>query len=178
MNNKILIGISGKLGTGKSTLANAIISQLGGTRVSLAAPIKEVQDMIYRKLNLTMEGEKDRDLLIALGKWGRSKHENFWLNEVEHLIDTLEDIVIICDDIRFPNEAKFFQDNGVLIRINGEQRGVNVDHNINDSTETSLDSYPFDFYIDNRKTIEECVKDALMCIDLGVDDARESLTDH
>lgn len=178
MNNKILIGISGRMGSGKTTLSDALIKRLGGTKVSLAAPIKNLQNMIYNNVSIDMEGDKDRDLLIALGKWGRSKHEDFWLNEVKHLINTLDDIVIICDDIRFPNEAKFFKENGILMRINGEQRGINVDHNVNDATETALDNYPFDFYIDNRKSIEECVTDALMCIDLGVDDARESLTDH
>ena len=76
MGNKLYIGISGKMGSGKTTLSEGILnagSSLSSTRVSLAAPIKRLQDNIYNDLGLELEGDKDRDLLIALGMWGRNR---------------------------------------------------------------------------------------------------------
>ena len=83
MDNKLYIGISGKMGSGKTTLSTAIMEamDLSSTRVSLASPIKRIQDNIYRDLGIEMEGEKDRDLCIAVGLWGRGKDPDFWLKQ-------------------------------------------------------------------------------------------------
>ena len=157
MSNKVYVGISGKMGSGKTTLTEGLKEVLSGSSVdvvSLAAPIKAVQDQIYKDLELVMEGEKDRDLLIALGMWGRNKDSGFWLKQAVKKFESSEADVVICDDVRFPNEAAWFRDHGVLIRLEGEQRGPNVDpKRKDDGTEVALDNYPFENIIDN-KTIE------------------------
>ncbi len=115
--NKLYIGISGKMGSGKSTLANNIIKVLDSFSikiVSLAKPIKDLQKVIYNQLDMELEGVKDRDLLIALGLWGRGKDPEFWLDKAIESMDKMECDVIICDDVRFPNEAKWFNENGIL----------------------------------------------------------------
>jgi hypothetical protein len=159
---KLLIGISGKMGTGKSTITNLLIEALGSDRaqrVSLAAPIYEAQDLIYDKYKLQMEGEKDRDLLIALGLWGRNKHPDFWLGQLARIIMESDREIIICDDVRFENEADFFNKRGFLFRIEGEQRGDNVDSKRKDDpTETSLDSYKFEHILDNTKSPADICK--------------------
>jgi len=167
---KLYIGISGKMGSGKTTLTNGLINNidLGGhtttERVSLAKPIKDIQDSIYSQLSMDMEGEKDRDLLIALGMWGRGKDPDFWLKKAVEEMQRVDSRVIICDDIRFINEANWFKKNGILMRINGEQRGSNVDHNTSNVTETALDDYSFDYYLDNRESAEATLSQALYCL--------------
>ena len=159
--NKLFIGISGKMCVGKSTITKLLINAIdNSTRFSVAKPLYECQDILYSKLGLTLESEKDRDLLIALGMWGRNKDPNFWLNQfVTSALDS-DTEVIICDDVRFPNEADFFAKHGVLIRIDGEQRGANVDTSrATDSTETSLDEYPFKHIVSNSNSPEDMCKE-------------------
>lgn len=164
---KLYIGISGKMGSGKSTLTNGLIealTQLRSKRVSVAAPIYNLQDIIYKDLGMKVQGDKDRDLLIALGMWGRDKNPDFWLEVLDKKIQEMDVDVVICDDVRFENEADFFKEKGILMRIEGTQRGDNVDHNINNKTETALDTYDFPFYLNNRNTVEDMLMEALYCI--------------
>lgn len=166
---KLYIGISGKMGSGKSTLTKEIIKAVGESfktqTVSLAAPIKRVQHLIYKDLDLEMVGEKDRPLLIALGMWGRDRDSDFWLKQAVKDMESSEAQVIICDDVRFENEAEWFDAHGILIRINGVQRGENVDPSrADDATETSLDDYKFKYTVSNTETKELMVTSALYAI--------------
>lgn len=153
----MLIGLSGKMGTGKSTLAKYLMDkQPNSVIVKIAGLLYELQDMIYTKLGIKLEGEKDRPLLIALGMWGRDKDENFWTDiALKQAKERPEELVII-DDIRFPNEAKALEDaGGILIRIEGKQRGDNLTpESMNNVTETSLDDYNFKYRIDNSFSVE------------------------
>lgn len=166
--NKLYLGISGKMGSGKTTLTEGIISSLEHLvikRVSMAQPIKDAQDKVYEELNMVMEGEKDRDLLIALGLWGRKKSPSFWLDKAVEKMEEIEADIIICDDVRFQNEAEWFTENGLLIRLEGEQRGDNVDESRKDDpTETNLDNFNFKYYISNRHSPEESCTSALYVI--------------
>ena len=155
----MIIGLSGKQGTGKSTLAKAIQDTYTNVKIfKIAGTIYELQDYIYNRLGLTMIGEKDRPLLIAIGLWGRSKDENIWTNDT--LRQALEHSrmggIALIDDIRFPNEAKAIEDNlGVLIRIEGVQRGPNITEDMKtNESETALDNFNFKNIIDNKQDIE------------------------
>lgn len=165
---KLYLGISGKMCVGKSTLTKGITEALGNLKVStvsLAKPIKDLQNNIYKDLDLVMEGEKDRDLLIALGMWGRNKDSDFWLKQAIKQLESSDSHIVICDDVRFQNEAEWFSKNGLLIRLEGEQRGDNVDESRkNDVTETNLDDYPFEHVIHNNDGIEPTLMSALYSI--------------
>ncbi len=162
MDNKIIIGISGKMGTGKSTVTKLLtesLEEVNVQKISHSAPMYKLQDLIYKELGLTLEGEKDRDLLIALGMWGRTKSTNFWLEQVAKTIMESDKNIFICDDVRFENEADFFTKYGTLIRIEGEQRGANVDHSRSqDASECALDSYKFENIISNNTNPEDMCK--------------------
>lgn len=158
----MIVALSGKRGTGKSTLANHLIHKAKSPVVlKIAGPIYELQDMIYEKLGLKLEGEKDRPLLIALGMWARDKDEDFWTNLAAKKameLNQTHDLVII-DDCRFPNEAAIFDGCGMLIRIDGEQRGPNLDaESMNHITEIALDDYPFKYRINNSVSLEDTIK--------------------
>ena len=165
---KLYLGVSGKMGSGKTTLTDGIIGALSSLkieRVSLAKPIKDMQNLIYDYLGTEIEGEKDRDLLIALGMWGRGKHPDFWLNTYLEKIKNIDADIIICDDVRFLNEATWFKENGLLMRIEGVQRGPNVDvSRATDETETALDNFDFEYYINNSDSMETSLMSALYTI--------------
>ena len=90
---------------------------------------------------------------------------------------TLPVDIIICDDVRFENEAQWFKDNGILMRLEGEQRGDNVDHNTENITETALDNFNFDYYIDNRVGVEPMIMSALYCIAQHLNVSEELMAD-
>jgi hypothetical protein len=166
---KLIIGISGKMGTGKSTVTNILVEALGkhrSERISLAKPIYNAQDALYKMYGLEMEGEKDRDLLIAIGLWGRNKNPDFWLDQLAKYAIETDKEVLICDDVRFENEANFIDKVGFLIRIDGEQRGSNVDiSRKEDPTECSLDTYNFKHRVSNTLSPEDmCKKIAKMLL--------------
>ena len=50
------------------------------------------------------------------------------------------------------------------MRLEGEQRGDNVDHNTSNISETSLDRYPFKYYINNKVSQEDMVMQGLYSI--------------
>lgn len=155
----MLIGLSGKQGTGKSTIAKEVQDNYENVKIfKMAGILYELQDYIYNRVGLTLQGEKDRPLLVSLGMWGRSKDENLWVNVAlsEALEHSRSGGIALIDDIRFPNEADgILENNGLLLRIEGEQRGPYITQHMKQNvTETSLDSYPFKNVINNNQTID------------------------
>ena len=164
---KLLIGISGKMGSGKSTISHMLKAGFEMTDrkveiMSLSKPLYKAQDLLYKQFGLELQGDKDRNLLISIGQWGRDIDPDFWVEQAAKSIVESDADIIICDDIRFKNEADFFKRLGVIFRIEGEQRGDNVDHSkATDATECSLDDYKFDNVIHNNKSPDD------MCMEIA-----------
>lgn len=155
-----IIGLSGKMGSGKSTLANHIKSLFNDVVVEkVAGDLYGIQDYIYNRLGLTMVGEKDRPLLLAIGMWGRSISPSLWTDACFTRVMKLNNDVVIIDDIRFPEEALALEKcGGLLVRIDGTQRGPNVSPELATSaSETSLDNWNFKHRINNQGTPQETV---------------------
>lgn len=149
---KLIIGISGKMGSGKSTLAKHIMELFPhAVTEKVAGDLYAIQDYIYQRTGLTMEGEKDRPLLIAIGEWGRGKSNSLWTDLCFKRVLSSEHEVIIIDDIRYPEEANaLIQAGGLLVRLEGTQRGPNVDPKFaNRESETALDNFDFKYRINN-----------------------------
>jgi len=177
---KLYLGISGKMGSGKTTLSDGLIQELSSglpiERVSLAKPIKDVQNLIYDSLGLEMIGEKDRDLLIKLGMWGRDKDPDLWLKQAVKKFKKSKAKIVICDDVRFENEADWFTNNGLLVRITGKQRGDNVNMEYKDSTsETALDNYNFEYTVSNTISVDDMLLSVLQFIDMHLEKTKEEL---
>lgn len=161
----MLIGLSGKMGSGKTTLTNHLVKMFGKDRnitlEKVAKDLYEIQDYIYKKCQLTLKGEKDRPLLIAVGEWGRDIKPSLWtdlcFDRVRSLMAFDPDGIIIIDDIRYPEEAKALEDaGGILIRIEGTQRGPNINPEFsNRGSEIALDNFPFKHRVSNLGTQEE-----------------------
>jgi dephospho-CoA kinase len=154
------IAICGKMCSGKTTLADYIISKDERFKKdSVAAKLKEIATDLFGMKN------KDRNLLINVGKKMREIDVDVWLN---YVCEKHKTNFVIIDDIRYKNEYKKFKEEGFLIiriiiskdlqmeRLQNTYADSWVDHlrNISDPSETNLDDMQygdFDLVIDTDK---------------------------
>lgn len=155
-----IIGLSGKIGTGKTTLANIVLAQVANAeRVSFAAGVRDelhehlgvprdFLDTPEFKSTVYRTGERFRTGRELLQWWGtgvrRAADPDYWVRKLVNYIDIrCEAGLVIVDDVRMTNEAKAITDmGGLLVRLDpfdGWQPGPNAEH----ITETALDGYPF-----------------------------------
>lgn len=175
MRNVILI--SGKQGSGKSTLTENLIVKLEDygesvTYLKNAGIIYEMHDAINNvasKYGIRTE-TKDRVLLQWLGtEWGREiRGDNVWVDAVSNKIQqTTVGGFVIIDDVRFPNELSVGNNvNRFSIRLEASEearrnRCPAWGNNTNHPSETALDNHLGSFnlvvntdMIDQRETSE------------------------
>ena len=176
----MIIGISGKIGSGKDTVAEILQSlEPSFQNKKYAGKLKQVaglllgvdpakfEDREYKESTLGPEwgwetlgpnretGRFDytvRKFLQVLGTEAMrdNLHTDVWLNAL--FADYTEDQNWIITDVRFQNEADRIKEmGGLLIRIN---RDTGVDSGSHPS-ETALDDYNgFDIHIDNNGSID------------------------
>lgn len=124
----LVIGIAGPMGSGKSTIAKILAERLHGTIVPMAKPLKEMAT------TLGWDGKKDkkgRKFLQLLGtEIGRAYDNEYWTKQWRDQVEKIvcheailsDEIggVIICDDVRFPNEARAILNmGGMVVQLTG-----------------------------------------------------------
>jgi dephospho-CoA kinase len=120
MKKHTIICISGKQGSGKTTLAASLVNKYSGTHMKFATPLYEMHEAIrgvLQKYDYEMP-KKDGKLLQLLGtEWGRNTlGQNIWVSltatSIRNLITQLErwhdKAFIVVDDARFENELEMF----------------------------------------------------------------------
>lgn len=156
MNKPIKIAFSGKMSSGKTEAAKTLaILSYHNQYLKLADPVYECARAYFN-----ME-DKDRILLQELGKFGRTWDPNLWLDKLLKKSKEFEKCsnpphIIVCDDVRFTNEARALKKDGYyLVRIESMERirRQRSDKNfvsVYDKSETDLDHYTdWDFIIRN-----------------------------
>ena len=143
-----IVLISGKAGSGKTTLKNILYAKLGELEglylkeYSFASPLKYMA-----KAFLGWNEEKDdrgRKLLQNLGKVGREYDESIWVKHMLNQLDKTAGVFpfnfVLIDDWRFPDELKFLRENPIfdIITIRVIGRGGLEGENANDASELSL----------------------------------------
>lgn len=150
----MIIGISGKMGTGKTTLADMLVDRLGGKRESFASALRrEVSELFGIPESLLGDREYKERGKVTVGNriisprqlmqwWGgirRDGNLNYWVNQTVR--KDVEPYMVI-DDVRYWNEAEVIKKrDGILIRLepyDDWQSGSGPDH----ASETELDGYP------------------------------------
>lgn len=159
----MLIGLSGKAGVGKTTVADMLAKKLGGKRVSFADALRE-EVTEYFDLGTLVGTREGKEVTVTMGLremtvrevlqwWGNLRREtdyNYWVDVIDKLHrdmiyrctreKTLEQIWIV-DDVRFTNEAELIE-LGALFRIEPYPAWIkNCDWSDHPS-ETELDAYP------------------------------------
>lgn len=144
------IGLSGRAGCGKSTIADYLIQHYGFRRYAFATKLKEICNEMFPEI-LALPKVKHRWLLQKVGTdWFRSVDSDVW---VKYLIRNVSGENIIVDDMRFKNEADALREAGFLVvRVerDAELRGA-WGYNVEDVhiSETALDNYDFDYTLFN-----------------------------
>lgn len=168
----MLIGFNGGMGSGKSTAIKVLAdhTDIPVTNVKFAAPLYEMQEMIYDRVKSVYQRPadfiKDRKLLQWLGTdWGRgtlgeSIWTNLWRAEAERLTEISkfsEPLIIVCDDVRFDNEAEVVRAlGGIIIKIEAERASSRTVSGIaNHASEAGIKPELVDIVLQNNGTLEE-----------------------
>ena len=163
---KTVILISGKQGSGKTTLANNIVDKFRSINCSIyhfafADPIYEIHNQ-YSQV-------KNRDLLISIGTMGRNINVNYWVSILLKKIEDAPSSFFVISDCRRINEIESFNlfDSRIYriikIRLNASMevrlyRALCFSNNDHIS-ETELDNYPHDLYINTDIMLSSDVTD-------------------
>jgi hypothetical protein len=124
----MLIGLCGRIGSGKTSAALHLVDQHCFTRHRMADPIKRMlrclgldevhTDGDFKEVPSPLLGGKTpRYAMQTLGtNWARDMICNdLWINAWRA---TLPDGDVVCDDIRFPNEADLVRSlGGIVVRV-------------------------------------------------------------
>lgn len=161
-----VVGLSGKMGCGKSTVANYLLEMLpGAVCFAFAGPLKIEASQIYGfplELAYTEAGKNStvmlpddknpmgtdtatvRRILQAHGMLRRTQTPGYWDDKMRESLATLRGNGVPCvvvDDVRFVSEANLIKSlGGFVFRINPYE-GWNPGSAVNHESETSLDGY-------------------------------------
>jgi phosphomevalonate kinase len=170
-----LIGLSGKLGSGKNYIAEKIIGPhfKDMYNILIIGFGDQVKNELYaRDITLTYDllyDQKTYDSRNKLQKYatenGRDKYnQEMWVRGLDMQIETFvrrspKEVMIIICDVRFVNEADYIKKkNGLLFKINSPNRTHNrywkeadgdpIKYNniSNHQSETDLDNYDYQLY--------------------------------
>ena len=154
----LIVMVAGKAGSGKDEVANIICKYNNkAKRFAFADNLKSMAR------SLGWDGKKDergRLFLQQLGAVGRQYDPDVWAKFVrwqikDELLDTHNNIFVISD-FRFPNEYKLLHKKWHnIITMNIVGRASDLGSNSNDVSEHSLESFKFDYIIDNSGTKDE-----------------------
>ena len=156
----MIIGLTGKAGAGKSTVANWLMRERGYKLHKFAEPLKNMllclglderhtEGFLKEAPCALLGGNSPRYAMQALGtEWGRELiSPTLW---IDAWAKTMPDGNVVCDDIRFDNEFDTIKDRGgIVVEIVGSNNSLDAHE-----SEKGLDRTP-DIIIYNTGTIEQ-----------------------
>lgn len=134
-----LIGLTGRAGSGKDTVADILVARHGFKKIALADPMKRFCQEIFgftveqlwgpsekrNEPDPRWDGLTPRKALQTLGtEWGRTMHPDAWIRRLIAEWSLLGDSVVV-PDVRFQNELEAIRAaGGHVIRVTGHAVGV------------------------------------------------------
>lgn len=162
--------VTGLMGSGKTSVADRLISKYGFTKVSMANWIKSTVIKHYKLSNIDksmiINGKSMRTILQEVGMYMRNVDPDWHLDEVLNEIDKINQFVI--DDLRFTNELnkitnKFdcitikvtCDENKRIERMMLRDSVIPTESQLKDLSESEIDNIPCDYIIVNNGTLDE-----------------------
>lgn len=161
---KCAIGIGGRIGSGKTTLARALAVHFDGVIVPLACAVKGAALSLCGPMAFFPQvGKKERMLLQFIGHYTRENHfENLWIAIADTVSKATEKDCIIIPDVRYDNEAQWIWrlfEHPLVVVLQGNSH-IKVDEEIsNHPSERSLKSA--DVVLDCSKHVSELVSEVI-----------------
>lgn len=137
----MIIGLTGKAGAGKDTVADYLVSSHGFVKLSFASDIKaglnamfgwtksQWEDREWKEATIDWIGKSPRQLAQTLGtEWGREQvHASIWLDTAMARAEALSKAGynVVLSDVRFTNEAKAVEGiGGYVLRVDREVESI------------------------------------------------------
>jgi len=178
----MIIALSGKRGTGKTTAAKFLAKNRGYTLVSFAEELRRLSRHIFpfTEADMSDPAKKEspwaeyewspRDFMVHFGEFVRFYDKDYWAKKVLNNLDPKKKYVI--DDMRFPNEYELVKSLGAAtVRINRYEHLNPFGKNLDIVSETSLDHHPFDY------VIHDCRNTSLRSLHEEIDHVHSDLTE-
>ncbi len=159
----MVIGISGKAGSGKDTLGKYLCEEYRCLHYYFAKPLKEGAKIMFaltddqianKEVPIEPWGISPRKIWQLLGtEVGRGIDPAIWIKNAEMFIHKHPGRTVIITDVRFDNEAIFIRNRGgVVINIVREQQDIIENRH---SSEGGLSPNNIDLTIRNNGSIED-----------------------
>lgn len=174
---KILIGISGKKYSGKSTVANFITSTWDFEETTFAFPLKQAASILFNWEHLDLNNGPEKEIVDP--RWGVSPRfvlqnmgtdylrntfcDDFFLRNIKHRLSANRPDRLVISDNRFPNESDYIKEaGGYVFRIVRPGLTYPIDQH---PSETALDDYQkFDHVFVNDGSLEDLKKEVLRVV--------------
>lgn len=152
----VIVSLVGPTGSGKTTIANAMLSVFDATLIKIAAPIYEMQEYLYNKLGMAVNSQDGELLQYLASKIERESPG--WLAKkfIENARENTS-ALIINDDCRL-NAYRYLQNEGILfIRVVTSQatrrKRLRSDHihlDVHHETEKGFSHIDCKYSVDNN----------------------------
>lgn len=166
-----LIGLTGPIGVGKSTVAN-ILKNYGYSEHAFADKLKQIVAIVFNltndldksinivnsnKTNQIYKNYTTARLLQMVGQGLRDKVDNdIW---IDSLFKSYKNDKWVISDIRYKNEyLALKQAGGILIKIEGNNRHSKDGRDMQHQSEIEMVDITADYIVTNFTTIEDLIK--------------------
>lgn len=156
------IALTGRLRSGKDTVAAYLVEKYGYTRVAFGDELKRHYHELFGETDT-----KPREGYQWFGQTMRERDSDIWTRKCFERIDWDEDATaIVISDIRQPNEFSAVKERGyVVIRVNASE-GIRVNRAVHSSdtfnyadlkhdTESHVDTFEVDYDVFNVGSLDE-----------------------
>ena len=159
----MLIGLAGKAGAGKDTVADILCAEYGFQKLAFASGLKTMLASIGFEEPTRANKEKQiagfafsyRKAAQTLGtEWGRSVDADLWVKLVEKKLLSLGEGNFVISDVRFKNEVRMIQKlGGRIIEVQGRQSDLGALRK--HASEAGVPEEDVDVVIQNTGSIED-----------------------